>query len=237
MTRPAKTPRKRENDDKVFTNNQFQPVAAKTEKQKRLLQAAKDFQIVTALGSAGTGKTYILVGYAAQLLQQGKISKIVVTRPYETAVGEAYGFLSGDIAEKFAWVLDPVRTILEKVLGKSLVEYYIKTKVIEGIPLGFMRGRTFESSIVICDEMQNSTPEAMELVLTRLGGDSKCFITGDLEQQDVKGMSGLKVASKYLSWMPCYKQIEFSDEDIVRSHITADILKSFREYRKDLIHS
>lgn len=233
----AKTPRKRENEDKQFTNNQFQPVVAKTDKQKRLLQAAKDFQIVTALGPAGTGKTHVLVGYAAQLLQQGVIEKIIITRPYETAIGESYGFLSGDITEKFAWVVDPIKSVLDKVLGKSLVEYYIKSKIIEGVPLGFMRGRSFEDACVICDEMQNSTPSAMELVLTRLAGDTKCFITGDLEQQDVKGVSGLEVAAKYLSWMPCYKQVEFDDEDIVRSSITSDILKSFREYRKDVIHS
>lgn len=240
-TRKSNASRTRENPEKVFTNNQFNPVTPKTEKQKRLLQAAKDFQIVTATGCAGTGKTHVLVGYAAQLLQQGKINKIIITRPYTTAVDESYGFLSGDITEKYSWVITPVKAILERCLGKSLVEYYIKTGVIEAVPLGFMRGRTFGGEdgdvCVIADEMQNSNPESAEMLLTRIGGNSKCFLTGDFEQSDIQGANGLEVLVKYCGWMPCFKTVEFSDDDIVRSHITSDVIKSFRKYRQDELHA
>lgn len=230
-------PKDRKNPEKTFTDNKFTPTVAKTAKQKQLLQAAKDFQIVAATGSAGTGKTHLLVSQAAADLHFGKINKIVVTRPYQNAVSEEYGYLSGDITEKYSWCLDPVRAILEKALGKTMVEYFIKNGNIEAVPLGFMRGRTFEQdTTVIADEMQNSTAESVEMLLTRLGGQAKCYITGDLEQGDVRGVNGLEVLVKYAMWMPYAKHIELGLEDIVRSKITSDIIKSFRQYREDVVN-
>jgi len=235
--KPKTTSRTRANPEKTFTDNKFQPIHAKTDKQKKLFSAASNFQIVAATGVAGTGKTHVLVSYAAQELHKGNIEKIVITRPYQSAVDEEYGFLPGSIEEKFSWVITPVRTILEKCLGKSMVEYMLKTGAIEGVPLGFLRGRTFESdTIVIADEMQNASPQAAETLLTRLGGSCKCFITGDSEQSDIKGINGLDVMLKYSMWMPYAKHIEFGLDDIVRSSITSDIIKSFRQYRQDLLN-
>jgi phosphate starvation-inducible PhoH-like protein len=229
----AKTPRKRENPEKSYPSTQFKPVQAKTEKQRKLLQSANDFQIVAATGCAGTGKSHILVAFAAQELYYGRTEKIVITRPASESCEESLGFLPGTIEEKYEWVVAPVRLILEKTLGKGNVEMFFKNGMIEALPLAYMRGHTFDNAIVIADEMQNSTPAQAEMLMTRIGENSKLFITGDVEQSDVKGTSGLEAIVKYALWMPYAKQVDFGLDDIVRSHMTADIIKSFREYRKD----
>lgn len=235
MARTPKSnePRRRENPDKVFGNNYYTPTTAKTEKQCRLFQAANDFQIVTATGCAGTGKTHVLVAHAAQELFYNRIERIVITRPATEADGEKLGHLPGGLDEKYEWVIMPVRTILEKSLGKSYVEMYVKNFKIEAVPLAYMRGRTFDNAIVIADEMQNSTPAQAEMLMTRIGENSKLFITGDEEQSDIKGMSGLQAIVKYAMWMPYAKHIEFGLDDTVRSHMTSDIIQSFRKYRRE----
>jgi phosphate starvation-inducible PhoH-like protein len=235
MSRQPKkeTPRERINPNKEFVNHYYKDPVAKTAAQKKLFQAANDFQIVAAVGCAGTGKTHVLVSAAAQQLHLGFIDKIVITRPSQEADGEELGFLPGDIDMKYEWVIAPVRAILEKCLGKSHVEMAIKDFKIMAVPLAYMRGRTFENSIVIADEMQNSTPKQCEMLMTRIGEGSKLFITGDLEQSDISGVNGLDVMMKYAMWMPYAKSVEFGLDDIVRSHITSDIIQSFRAYRQD----
>ncbi len=236
QTPKSKTPRKRENTEKVFANNCFKPVVAKTDKQKQLLQAANNFQVVAATGCAGTGKTHLLVSWAAQELHFGRIEKIVITRPSDEADGESLGFLPGSIEDKYEWVVAPVRAILEKALGKGHVEMFMKQKQIVALPLAYMRGHTLDNAIVIADEMQNSTPKQAEMLMTRIGENSKLFITGDIEQSDIKGMSGLEAITKYAMWMPYCKTVEFGLDDIVRSHMTSDVIQSFRKYREDVVN-
>lgn len=230
------SPRSRENPEKHFVNNQFKPFTAKNPQQKKLFQAAKDFSIVFATGCAGVGKTAVLTSFAAEQLGKGLIDKIVITRPAQEAAGESLGFLPGDINLKYEWVVAPVKSILEEVLGKSTVEMYLKDGKIEGVPLGYMRGRTIKNAIVIADEMQNCNPAQAEMLMTRIGEGSKLFVTGDLEQSDVRGVNGLQVAVKYASWMPYAKIVEFGLDDIVRSYMTSDIIQSFRKYRDDCVN-
>lgn len=226
-------PRTRANPEKEFVNRQFKPFTAKNHQQKKLFQAAKDFSIVFATGCAGVGKTAVLTSYAAEQLGKGLIDKIVITRPSQEAAGESLGFLPGDINLKYEWVVAPVKSILEEVLGKSTVEMFLKDGKIEGIPLGYMRGRTIKNAIVIADEMQNSNPAQAEMLMTRIGENCKLFITGDLEQSDLRGINGLEVAVKYASWMPYAKVVEFGLDDIVRSYMTSDIIQSFRKFRQE----
>lgn len=226
-------PRTRENPDKEFVNSYYKQPIAKTAAQKKLFQVANDFSIIAATGCAGTGKTHVLVSHAAQELHFGRIEKIIITRPSQEADGEEMGFIPGDITLKYEWVIAPVRSILEKCLGKGHVEIFLKNSTVEPVPLAYMRGRTFDNAIVIADEMQNSTPKQMEMLMTRLGENSKLFITGDLEQSDINGINGLDIMMKYAMWMPYAKSVEFGLDDIVRSNMTSDIIQSFRKYRQE----
>lgn len=220
--------------DKVFINNQFRPFSAKNAKQKSLFSALNVYDIVFAKGAAGTGKTAVITSYAAQKLYEGHIDKIIVTRPAITACGESLGYLPGDlINDKFMPYLQPLEGIFSEVLGKSHYESYVRNGKIVPVPLGFMRGRTFKDAIIIADEIQGTTPEQMEMLTTRIGENCKLFCAGDEEQSDIKGVNGLTIAVKYLSWMDECAVIEFDLDDTVRSHLTSDIIKSFRRYKHD----
>lgn len=202
------------------------PLTPKTENQKRYLAAMKSFVLTFGIGAAGTGKTYVAGAYAAQLLQSKQIEKLIITRPVVEA-GESLGFLPGELEEKYEPYIVPFRQVLEERLGKSFVQYMIKTGKIEAVPLAFMRGRTFKNCMVIFDEAQNSTPVQMKMFLTRIGEECKVVINGDETQKDIPGLSGLTDAVNRCSWIPSVKTVRFSDADVVRSGIVRDVLKSY----------
>src|SRR5690606_15401779 len=146
-------------------------------------------------GPAGTGKTYLAVVKAVQALKEGKVRRIILTRPAVEA-GESLGFLPGDLKEKVDPYLRPLYDALHDILGKEHATRLVEREVIEIAPLAYMRGRTLEEAFIILDEAQNTTPEQMKMFLTRLGFGSKMIITGDVTQIDLpRGMtSGLSVA-------------------------------------------
>lgn len=226
----AKTaPRERVNPEKEFINLKFSPMSAKNEMQKKYFNALNNFKIVFGIGPAGTGKSACAVSHACAALYQGNIEKIVITRPLIAACEEEIGFLPGTVDEKAAPYLAGVRAIMDKVLGKSTVEMFLKDGKIEAIPLAFCRGRTFDNAHIIVDEAQNLTPSQALMILTRIGYDSKIFLNGDAEQSDrPDGESGLDDAIKRISWMPDCKVIEFGLDDIVRSYLISDIIQSYR---------
>lgn len=221
----------RKRSDKEFTNSSYNPFSAKTPKQKELFQALSKYPIVIARGPAGTGKTAVITSYAAQQLHEGKIAKIVVTRPAVEAAGESLGFLPGELEQKFSPYLRPLQGIFEEVLGKATYEMYVKSGKIEPIPMAYMRGATFKDAIVIADEVQGTTPEQMEMLMTRMGENAQLFCAGDEEQSDIRGDNGLVVACKYLEWMMECKIVTFELDEIVRSNILSDIIQSFRKYK------
>lgn len=180
------------------------------------------------IGPAGTGKTYIAAAYGAELLALGKVERLILTRPAVEA-GEELGFLPGALDEKYAPYLSPVRTILDKRLGRGAVEYLLKAKRIVPMPLAYMRGETFEDAFVLLDEAQNTTPTQLKLFLTRIGPNARVVVDGDVEQVDIKGKSGLLDAVHRLGHLPSVRVVHFNDEDIVRSGIVADIIKAYRE--------
>jgi phosphate starvation-inducible PhoH-like protein len=204
----------------------FTPIQPKTTNQEKYLQAIRHNNLVFATGPAGTGKSYIATAYAAEALYYRRIEKVYLTRPAVEAE-EKLGFLPGDLDEKYSPYIAPFRDILEEKLGKTFVDYLVKTKQIEPVPIGFMRGRTFKNCIVLIDEAQNTTPEQMKLILTRLGENCKCIVDGDLQQKDISSISGLEDALRRLQHIPLVKTIKFQRSDIVRSGLCQQIVEAY----------
>lgn len=206
----------------------LQPLEPQTEKQKKYIATIKSHTITFATGSAGTGKTYVAAAMAAQALENHSVERIIVTRPAVEA-GESLGFLPGELDEKFDPYLQPFRMVLEERLGKPKVEYLLKSKIIEAIPLGYLRGRTFKKAFVILDEAQNTTPKQMKMFLTRIGLDTKVVINGDTSQVDIHGANGLEDAIKRISFIPQVGHVNFTRDDVVRAGIVSEIIQAYDE--------
>lgn len=204
------------------------PIEGKNDAQKRYLNAIKHFQLVFATGPAGTGKTWLAAAYAAQQLADKQIDKIIITRPAVEA-GEELGFLPGEIDEKFDPYLQPFRDCLNERLGKSFVDYLIKSGSIEAAPLAYMRGRTFKNAIVILDEAQNTTPTQMKMFLTRIGEGCRVIVNGDVGQKDIRGESGLADAVARCTWIPSVKHVIFQRADIVRSGLVQELVEAYEK--------
>lgn len=223
--KPRRTRRKTnyKNSDKKQTSG----LIPKTDNQKLLIDAMKEYSQVFILGPAGTGKTYVAATYAADLYTLKEIDKIVITRPH-IAVGKDIGFLPGTLEEKtYPWAL-PVLDVLQKHLGKGAVETGIKNDNIEMAPLALMRGRSFDNAFIIVDEAQNITTHELKMLLTRVGEGSTIVLNGDVQQSDLKEADGLSkvihLAKKHMLPVPV---IEFGVEDIIRSDICAQWVKVF----------
>ena len=193
--------------------------------QKDLLVGLQNFQLTFAIGPAGTGKTYVSVTHACELLKAEEIKKIVVTRPMVEAE-EHIGFLPGDANEKFAPYFAPIREIMDQHFPN--VDQMVKNKQIEIAPFAFMRGRTFNDAFVLLDEAQNTTPKQMKLFLTRLGDYARVCVSGDLDQVDIEGPSGLLDAIERHQNIPEVKIVEFDESDIVRSKLVKKIIANYR---------
>ena len=154
----------------------------------KLLDQQKD--IVFGIGPAGTGKTLLAVQVAVKLFKEGKLDKIIVTRP-AVSVDEDLGFLPGTLEQKMAPWTRPIFDVLREYFNAKEIEGMINEGIIEIAPLAYMRGRTFKNSFILADEMQNATASQMKMLLTRLGDNSKMAVTGDLAQADRMRDNGL----------------------------------------------
>jgi phosphate starvation-inducible PhoH-like protein len=210
-----------------FSSDKFTEVKPLNYIQETYLNAIKYNDIVFGIGSAGTGKTYVSAGYAASQLYHKKIDKIILTRP-NIETGISLGFLPGTLEEKFLPYLDPFDSVFTKMLGRGFYEWAIKNKTIDPRPLGFMRGATFENSIVLLDEAQNATKQELKMFLTRIGKNCKIVISGDPSQSDISN-SGLLDASNRLSHIEGVEVVEFLDSDIVRSRLCKQIIIAYNE--------
>lgn len=206
--------------------NGFEPIVPKNYAQGAYLESIRNNQITFAVGPAGTGKSYIATAFAAEQLYYKRIDKLIITRPAVEAE-ESLGALPGELADKYAPYLAPIRDILDNLLGKSFVEYCIKVGTIEPVPIAFMRGRTFENSICLIDEAQNCTPKQMKLILSRIGNDCKMIIDGDVTQKDINGQSGLDDAINKLQGIDKIEVIRFLTHDIVRSGLCRKIIQAY----------
>ena len=203
------------------------PFEPKTERQRQYANAIKNFGVVFGLGPAGTGKTYVAGSLACDMLERKLIDKIIITRPAVEA-GEKLGALPGELEEKFAPYIGAFREVLNERLGKSFVDYLMKTGRIETVPFAYMRGHTFKNCIVILDEAQNATREQMKLFLTRIGENCKAVIDGDDSQSDIRN-SGLTDAVARVQHIPAVKIIRFYKGDVVRSGFVQEVVEAYEE--------
>lgn len=208
------------------------PVVARSVNQSEYLNAMLNNEVVFGLGPAGTGKTYLAVAMALDLLRKKEINRLILTRPAVEA-GEALGFLPGDMRDKVAPYLRPLYDAIDDMLGYEEGERRLEDGSIEIAPLAYMRGRTLSKSFVILDEAQNTTKEQMFMALTRLGDGSRCVVTGDGSQIDLKeqGTSGLLEAEHVLKNVKGVYFNHFDTSDVVRHPVVAKIIKAYDQHR------
>ena len=203
-------------------------VVARTPRQDSYIRAMEQAELVFGVGPAGTGKTYLAVAYAAQLLERGMIERIILSRPAVEA-GERLGFLPGDMKEKVDPYLRPLYDALYDMIPGDRVERAIAAGVIEIAPLAFMRGRTLANAAVILDEAQNTTQMQMKMFLTRLGENARMIITGDPSQIDLpRGIrSGLVDALDILTDVEGVAINRFGGADVVRHPLVQRIVEAY----------
>ena len=202
----------------------------RTATQAQYIQEMMKNELVFGLGPAGTGKTYLAVALAVSMMLEGKIDKIILSRPAVEA-GENLGFLPGDLKEKVDPYLRPLYDALYEMLPAEQVDKKIAIGEIEVAPLAFMRGRTLTNAFVILDEAQNTTPMQMKMFLTRMGENSRMVVNGDLSQVDLpKGtISGLRDALDILKNTQGISSVRFTSTDVVRHGLVAKIVKAYEE--------
>lgn len=198
--------------------------------QAQYIQEMMKNELVFGLGPAGTGKTYLAVALAVSMMLEGKIDKIILSRPAVEA-GENLGFLPGDLKEKVDPYLRPLYDALYEMLPAEQVDKKIAIGEIEIAPLAFMRGRTLTNAFVILDEAQNTTPMQMKMFLTRLGENSRMVVNGDLSQVDLpRGViSGLRDALETLKDTQGISSVRFNSTDVIRHGLVAKIVKAYEE--------
>jgi len=206
-------------------------VKARTDNQAKYIDDIRTSSITFGIGSAGSGKTFLSIATALELLHENKCEKIIITRPVVEA-GEHLGFLPGDMIEKTLPYLIPLYDALDSFLGKQRRENYITNSKIEILPLAYMRGRDLKDSVIILDEAQNTTLSQLKMALTRLGKGSKIVVNGDPTQNDLPHYldSGLMTAVEILEGVESVSVATFSEEDVQRAKIVRKVIKAFREY-------
>lgn len=207
-------------------------VRARSPAQAQYLDMMRSHPLVFGIGPAGTGKTFLAAAFAAHLLYERRIERIILSRPALEA-GERLGFLPGDLREKIDPYLRPLYDALFEVMGEQCARL-MEQGTIEVAPLAFMRGRTLSRAFVILDEAQNTTTPQMKMFLTRLGEDSRMVVTGDPSQSDLPSAEaeGLNGALRILSGVEGMAVTQFSDADVVRHALVGRIIKAYDDAGK-----
>ncbi|WCG36710.1 PhoH family protein [Companilactobacillus farciminis] len=219
--------------DELLKDFSGKPVRVRNFGQKQYVNAINHNDITFGIGPAGTGKTYLAVVMAVAALKQGRVKRIILTRPAVEA-GESLGFLPGDLKEKVDPYMRPIYDALYAIYGADHTGRLLERGVIEVAPLAYMRGRTLDEAFVILDEAQNTTREQMKMFLTRLGFDSKMIVNGDISQIDLPGhqRSGLIQAQSILKDLPHIGFVNFSSADVVRHPVVAEIIDAYEDSDK-----
>lgn len=215
--------------DDVVWRHRGKRIAPKTLTQKAYVDAIRSSTVTFGIGPAGTGKTYLAIALAVAALTEKQVGRIILTRPAVEA-GERLGFLPGDLAAKVDPYMRPLFDALYDTMDADRLNAYVDRGTIEIAPLAFMRGRTLNDSFIILDEAQNTTPEQMQMFLTRLGFGSKAVITGDVTQVDLprEQSSGLIQVRDILSSVEGISFVEFDNRDVVRHKLVQRIVEAYK---------
>ncbi len=229
--RPAATPM---GDEDIIVTSPNYTVRAKTNGQRRMVAEAKNNDIVFAIGPAGTGKTYTAVAIAVAAWKEKRVKRIVLARPAVEA-GESLGFLPGDLAQKIDPYLRPLYDSLQDMLTAEKLKLLTEQRIIEIVPLAYMRGRTMNNAFIILDEAQNASNKQMKMCLTRLGVNSKAIITGDVTQIDLpKDLdSGLTNSPKILKDIKGISFVYLDKTDVVRHKLVRDIINAYEIHEQE----
>jgi phosphate starvation-inducible PhoH-like protein len=214
--------------DTVFTASSGRIITPNGLNQKKFVTAMRQHDVVFGIGPAGTGKTYLAVAMALAHYFDGRVKRIVLTRPAVEA-GENLGFLPGDLLEKVDPYLRPLHDAIRDLLDTARQRQLAEAQVFEIAPLAYMRGRTLDEAFIILDEAQNTTAEQMKMFLTRLGSGSRAVVTGDATQIDLRGRStsGLIDAENRLMDVDGLAFCYFGPEDVVRHDLVQAIIRAY----------
>ena len=224
----------REVFEDVVWRHRGKKIAPKTVNQKHYVDAIRDCTVTFGIGPAGTGKTYLAMALAVAALADRQVGRIILTRPAVEA-GERLGYLPGTMLEKVDPYLRPLFDALYDMLDADRLASYMEKGIVEVAPLAFMRGRTLNDSFVILDEAQNTSPEQMQMFLTRLGFGSKIVVTGDVTQVDLprEQASGLIQVQNILGSLDGVAFIRFGHEDVVRHKLVQRIVEAYRMHAEE----
>ena len=224
----------REVFDDVVWRHRGKKIAPKTVTQKRYVDSIRDCTVTFGIGPAGTGKTYLAIALAVAALTEKQVGRIILTRPAIEA-GERLGFLPGDMLAKVDPYMRPLFDALYDMMDPDRLAAYMERGTVEVAPLAFMRGRTLNDSFIILDEAQNTSPEQMQMFLTRLGFGSKVVITGDVTQIDLPRdqASGLIQVRDILSAIDGIGFVEFSHQDVVRHKLVQRIVEAYKQHAEE----
>ena len=218
----------------VVWRHRGKKIAPKTVTQKRYVDAIRSSTVSFSIGPAGTGKTYLAVALAVAALTDRSVGRIILTRPAVEA-GERLGFLPGDMLAKVDPYMRPLFDALYDMIDPEKLSAYMERGTVEVAPLAFMRGRTLNDSFIILDEAQNTSPEQMQMFLTRLGFGSKMVVTGDVTQIDLprEQASGLIHIQNILSSVDGISFVTFTHRDVVRHKLVQRIVEAYKQHAEE----
>jgi phosphate starvation-inducible protein PhoH and related proteins len=221
----------REIFEDVVWSHRGKKITPKTVTQKRYVDAIRNCTVTFGIGPAGTGKTYLAIALAVAALSERQVGRLILTRPAVEA-GERLGFLPGDVLAKVDPYMRPLFDALYDTMDPEKLNTFMERGTIEVAPLAFMRGRTLNDSFVILDEAQNTSPEQMQMFLTRLGFGSKMVVTGDVTQIDLprEQASGLIQVREILSSVDGIEFVEFGHQDVVRHKLVQRIVEAYKRH-------
>ena len=228
LAKPSYIKEQIEQDQKFQITTKLKTIYPKTKNQEIFLKQMRSKDIVFAVGPAGTGKTDMAVAYAVSLFVEGKINRLILSRPAVEA-GERLGFLPGDMKEKIDPYLRPLYDALYEMMPGEEIDRKMVNNLIEIAPLAFMRGRTLNKSFIILDEAQNTLSTQMKMFLTRLGQDSKMVITCDLSQKDLpdNAKSGMQDAMEKLEKVKDIGFVHLNSSDVCRHSLVEKIINAY----------